>query len=100
MLGLQTRIPRGVDRLDVRLPGWQEKIDIARLDMSSNTDGLLEQLFGRYGYYPGLTFLGLRFAGGYQHGFDIETDSDEDYEQWAELTEAWKQVIQQKKAAT
>ena len=35
MLGPETRIPRGVDRLDVRLPGWQEKIDIARLDMSS-----------------------------------------------------------------
>ena len=96
MKTIETRVQSGMQKLDERLPGWPQKIDLERLDMCSNTDGILEQLFG--GYYAGLKALGLRFAGGWDHGFDIEPDSDGDLEAWAQLTEAWKTAIQRKRA--
>ncbi len=88
------RVQRGIALLDMRRPGWQEKVDRERLDMDSITDGLIEQVFGcPFGY--ALHQLGIGHKEAYRCGFDIEEGTpEEQYEQqWQVLTEAWKQML-------
>ncbi len=91
---LQERIQAGIALLDEHTPDWREHLWVDGLDMGSNTDGLLEQLYGSF--VKGMNALGLRTAQGYQYGFDIapaEGTEEANKKQWHKLTEAWKQAI-------
>lgn len=100
MATVQERIARGMALLDEKLPGWKERVNLARLDMSSQTYGLLEQLFD--GYMKGLRALGLAFATGQQYGFDIRNDDEDDEgeEEWGQLTDAWIKALTVKEVNT
>ncbi|SRR6266568_3030741 len=91
---LQQRVQAGIALLDAHKPDWREHVWIDGLDMGSNTDGLLEQVYGNW--TNGIRILGLRTAQGYEYGFDIasaEGTSEVNKREWHKLTEAWKQAI-------
>ena len=91
---MNERVQRGTDLLNAKFPIiWIVKVNPSRLDMGSNSDGLLEQLFPGLGYFRGLQQLGLGLGEGYEYGFDIEPDSDDDLEEWAQLTQAWREQL-------
>lgn len=57
---MTTRIERGATLLDEREPGWEQRIDLDRLDMSSTCDCVLGQLAPMpYGFGPMVRFLGI-----------------------------------------
>lgn len=45
---IQVRVKRGADLLDLKCPGWEKKIHLGTLDMSSATHCVLGQLFTTY----------------------------------------------------
>lgn len=55
MIGVKWRVARGVKLLDKRMPGWDERINLHRLDMGNGTHCVLGQLYGDY--YRGLDVL-------------------------------------------
>lgn len=46
---LRERVQRGMAFLDVDKPGWEDCIDLERLDMSNCGDCVLGQIYGYYG---------------------------------------------------
>jgi len=44
----ERRVARGAKFLDERVPNWEQRINLERLDISSDTDCVLGQLFGTY----------------------------------------------------
>ncbi len=93
---LQQRVQAGIALLDEHQPDWREHILIDGLDMDSNQDGLLEQVY-KMPYIKAIRGLGLHITEGYEYGFDITDDGNdgeaENKRQWRELTDAWKQAI-------
>lgn len=89
---VETRVARGAQLLDERLPGWVERIDLDRLNVVNACNCVLGQQFEtdgfRYGFDIGLDKL---FAGdrrnAARHGFLV------DRSEWDELTAEWRRVI-------
>jgi hypothetical protein len=117
---VQTRVNRGMALLDAKCPGWDAKVDVARLQLSSCLHCVLGQLagagvFGAFSEYPsasryvaGTVFLGLDDAHGQDagdHGFSLSPRYDPHAghmgvpDTWVELTKCWKAAILARRAA-
>lgn len=63
-------VKRGLERLDDELPGWQKKINREELNIGSNSQCMLGQLFGDYPFGEAKLFPGLfGVAKAMYHGF-------------------------------
>lgn len=100
MSTITERTERGAALLDARRPGWWQRIDLDRLDLSDTCDCVAGQISG--GVYItdwtlamealGLETPALQAA----HGFDA-TDGDGD-RAYDALTAAWRDLIGQRQA--
>ena len=87
---IQDRVQAGMTLLDQRLPGWEDHIDLDRLDMRLFGSCILGQL---YGSEVATENLGLQITDSYQtnqvvqHGFGSGEHSYDD------LTQAWREAI-------
>jgi hypothetical protein len=91
------RVNAGAAWLDQHQPGWVDRIDLDRLNLEATCHCILGQLHGDY--YEALDDLGRRVPGQWTAeglGFNASTRSaDEEYD---ELTAAWRQLIEQRRA--
>lgn len=95
-------VSAGVELLDKHRYGWEDKINLEEFSMNSFHACVLGQLYG--GYYNGTYYLGLSDDEAVLHGFypgDAWYDSRGEDENGtsAEITDYWKSVILQKRAA-
>lgn len=107
------RVAKGVALLDEQMPGWEQRISLDVLDISSGQWCVAGQLSGVHSYYVGLKQLGLDSGHrGMEHGFMAESeycaccreavDLPEDYDRdaaYATLTELWREVIVSRRTA-
>lgn len=90
----EARVARGVALLDENRSGWRRLVNPDTLDMRSDFNCVLGQVYGRY--ILGWTPLGL--TSGVQatrYGFSAQVEAygnPDDYE-LAALTEAWRTVL-------
>jgi hypothetical protein len=103
MSTIAERVARGAALLDEREPGWWERIDLGRLDLSSPCRCVLGQLNTDLDrpYFPKWTDILERFGVGlrdeFTHGFNVGgggTDA-----QFANLTAAWRELIEARRSA-
>jgi hypothetical protein len=93
---------RGAKLLDVRCPGWFERINTETLDMPDGYHCILGQLYA--GYWNGVKILGFdsHNCQAVAHGFTLpykSMASDEDVsEEWALLDLAWILLINDRRA--
>jgi hypothetical protein len=90
----EARVARGVALLDEKCPDWRTRVNPDTLDMASDFDCVLGQLYGRYslGWQPlGIT-SGVQAT---RYGFSAEAElyADADDAELAALTEAWRAVL-------
>jgi hypothetical protein len=89
------RIQRGAALLDEKAPGWRQRVDLDRLEMSECTTCVLGQLDGRgeRPWWPIVERFGLDFwvEEDVKHGFAIDADTVDDY---SALTAEWRQYIE------
>lgn len=92
----EDRVNMGVQLLDDVLPGWENDIDLGKLDLFSCSDCVLGQLYGDYAF--GLEQVGLKT--GFHHGFQgvssVKRVQQTLYEEYKRLTEMWSEAITQK----
>lgn len=108
----EEEIKRGVKLLDREAPGWLQRIDVAKLEMSSYFDCVAAQAMD-CSYRSALGKLGLDYFevirsanAAVQHGFTVIEDSEDltiaSYEDmhaaYATLTAEWLQVISELRA--
>jgi len=90
-------VERGAALLDERLPGWEDRIDLDKLDLSSTCNCVVGQLYrptprSHLGYTEGLYTL------------EIKNPSRFGFERWptsrySRLTEAWRRLIELRRGA-
>jgi hypothetical protein len=96
------RVAKGAAFLDESEPSWWQVIDLDALDMEQGCNCVLGQL------HPSNTdeelhYLGALFQFGLPHGPDSDADISlgfftEDPLEWAPLTEAWRNLIEERRA--
>lgn len=72
---IEERINRGVEILDVKAPGWREKIDLSTFSFNSDHACPLGQVFGYL--YTGLERLEIDAEDAWEYGFDLSPMDDE-----------------------
>jgi hypothetical protein len=93
-------VGRGAALLDRECPGWENEIDLTRLDLSSVYDCVLGQIYGveparrryaRPGYSYGREELGIGcIQASIDHGFSLGCEPSWSYRS---LTDEWKHLI-------
>jgi hypothetical protein len=100
MTTIAERVARGAALLDEKQPGWWQRIYPDIIDIDSCERCVLGQVYeaedgNDYGYSTGLTALGIDLGGPeHDHGFDCDWDEQED------LTAAWRELIESRRAAS
>lgn len=96
----ENQIKAGMTLLDEKVPGWEKKIDFEELDLSETSFCIVGQVFPDRSYYDVMEDL---------FGIDIENDdhlfkksdscgfATSDFRKYPELTEEWKQFIQDRR---
>jgi hypothetical protein len=100
-MSVKERVERGAKLLDEHRPGWELKIDLQALDLSSCDRCVLGQIYGSYG--DGYDLLGLTDETS-PYGFDRELSRQASFislerlcqdikEDWKALREEWTSLI-------
>jgi hypothetical protein len=100
----------GVQRLDDKLPGWEEGVDADALRMASTDLCILGQVSrwdsGQHcGYMTGLQLVDVEHEQAHRYGFDRNRNSDayklgaDRQEEWELLDDVWKRTIRRRKEA-
>ena len=92
MSTIAERVAKGAAFLDEREPGWDERIDLDRLDIDSNCRCILGQLHDK-SYATGRRALGLRGHGVGLGFYPSASDSPH------ALTAEWERVITARREA-
>ncbi len=90
----QTEIQKGADLLDQkRGKGWENEIKPYTFDMRHPKHCVLGQLYGDY--HLGLDALGLTIYTAMDYGFNIDPESDDDFEihGYGPITSEWSRFI-------
>ena len=89
-------ITAGVTLLDQKDPGWFDRINVDRLDMLSDDQDVLRQLYPDRSTRKSIGWLGIQIRN--HHGFDLLSGfgSDMDYKM---LTRLWVEVVKWKRIA-
>ena len=94
---LPKNVERGAELLDRELPGWDERIDLDRLDLGSTCDCIVGQLnpahahFKHHRYSKGIEALGVETRPS-RFGFNTWGQ-----QRFASLTAAWKRLIESRR---
>lgn len=83
------RVIHGMHRLNQREPGWEQRVELALLDVGSSDLCVVGQVFGDY--EGGLKALGIEEDDAWMFGFNISPE-DGDYV-CVQITEAWKSQL-------
>lgn len=92
-------VERGAALLDEKLPGWEKKIDLDVLDLSSCSECVAAQIADKRGleytrFERGLKKLGVETQKSHMFGFSIYGNGT-----YLRLTESWKKLIEARRAA-
>lgn len=92
----RTTIARGVALLDTVMPGWEKRVDLDTLDVSSPCNCICGQIVSRrvkpyHRFTKGLQALGLTSWEAWKYGFASPTGS------YRRLTDEWSRVIRAKR---
>ncbi|HZE34072.1 MAG TPA: hypothetical protein VE198_21895 [Actinoallomurus sp.] len=97
---IEARVARGAALLDEKLPGWDQRIDLGRLNLQSECNCILGQEFADRStspYMAAVFELGLGNWSASEHGFDLlgeeESRITERESTYAALTAEWRTVI-------
>jgi hypothetical protein len=93
-LTIEQRVDRGAAWLDECRPAWWAEIDLIRLDLDHQEDCVLGQLWGDYFSVP--IMLDEAIASGFDSDHAADTVEYED--DVAALTEAWRALIERRRA--
>lgn len=87
---MKNNVLRGIELLDRQVPGWRDRIDWDKLDMTNCYKCILGQLFGEYS--EGVEELGA--LPGSHYGFDAPPylGSGITSKYFTELAELWRQA--------
>ena len=109
----QERVTAGAFALDAAKPGWENQIDLDRLDVSSPVNCVLGQLYGEYTNAPKSLRMGETELGFYANSvtkvdgmsladyFDCMTSlSKEVHAEYEALTSAWKDLVTSRREET
>lgn len=108
----EDRIAKGAELLDAQIPGWRERIDLDKLELSNCTVCVLGQVTGKMDWEAALDFVGIEFSfdqvNAARYGFNLTPDEQYKFELtnqgvgWAkpvdmynDLTKEWKAYIEQ-----
>lgn len=97
MYTMTQNIERGTALLDRERPGWENMIDLRRLDLASTNDCVLGQVYGaepgfHSPYSHGRAMLGIdSFTAAVLHGFSLAAPRDG--ESYRNLTDEWKHLV-------
>lgn len=91
---LEELVQTGVTRLDARRPGWYDNVDLDTLNIADTKDCILGQLFGHFD--SGVALLNENEPA-FFCGFDKPLFHP--FKAYGQLTEIWKNVILEKRAA-
>jgi hypothetical protein len=96
---LAERVERGAALLDERRPGWWEKVSLQRLDLASECDCPLGQIWG--GYIKGVAALfgGVRPLDTIMQGVPMRYGFDDPTFDYEEITDLWLAAIERRRAA-
>lgn len=99
------RVERGAALLDRERPGWEEDVDLGRLQMTSTCDCILGQIFGTYtsGFKELVRNLPSQFLfSSRDHGFTADgapTAPPALLGEWIDLGNAWAAEIERRRKA-
>jgi len=93
--GLAAAVARGAGLLDQLFPGWLDRVDLDRLDLSDPDGCLLGQMYGSYGL--ALSVLRISEVTAADYGFQASTRWHP-RRQFAVLTAAWRDLITSRRA--
>lgn len=110
MSAIAERVAAGAAFLDEREPGWDQRIDLGRLNLKSECRCVLGQLnsalasdwgviTGKYGLHRAWD-SGPRGLADTDLGFNVSVQRRGDEAEWAELTAAWHQLITARRAVS
>ena len=85
---LKSRVQRGIALLDEHVPGWEDKVDVMRLVLSSANSCVLGQVFDDYS--AGVERLELSEEDASDHGFLLGSSDGYTYR---ELTAVWQETL-------
>jgi hypothetical protein len=91
---IRERVLNGAVLLDAHEPGWEHRIDLGRLWMSSCNQCLMGQLYGRYDRRP----MPWAWFTTVAHGLSINMSEIErigvhEHDYWEALTDEWRNLI-------
>ena len=90
--GVAARVARGAKLLDVFVPGWRARIDVATLDLFDAEYCILGQLYGG-SEVSGVADLGISDRGCYWCGFRPPPICGDATPHYRQLTAAWLDYI-------
>ncbi|MFI7072076.1 hypothetical protein [Micromonospora sediminicola] len=93
---LTERVELGMAWLDARLPGWDELVDLDRLNVENPCDCLLGQTYGEWDLHT----LGIDIDQLAALGFDASSSHDDMADEYAALTEVWRTAIERRRGAS
>lgn len=97
-MGRNVSVERGAALLDEKLPGWENDIDLEKLDLAHDCKCVLGQLNGG-DYYRGTRRIGLETWNDERtYGFVPQTPIGQ-RRRWENLTDAWRRLIRSRLAA-
>lgn len=110
----EARVQRGAMELDATVPGWDENIDLCRLELFDCAECVLGQTFGWFwtglwrlrgndGNYPDNFYEDLIVRDDYllwamERGFSVSS-SGVKYDLWNQLRDAWITLITARRAS-
>lgn len=89
---VEERVSRGAALLDRKVPGWENRIDLDRLDISSTANCILGQL-----YSPTTSWVGEGYTNLYAVGMGTDISILDEYVDFPELKAEWKRVITERR---
>jgi hypothetical protein len=91
----RTGIQKTIEILDKKIPKWRRLIDMDTLDMESCLNCVTGQIFGHYN--RGLEELGIKDHYADEYGLVLVIDDDDSHyeDEYEELTDLWKEIMEQ-----
>lgn len=89
---VEARVARGAAWLDEHQPGWERRIDLAKLALDETCRCVLGQVMPEHNYYETLYRIDVGWEWSAQHGFSGGFDSDV----WQVLDEVWISLIKER----
>lgn len=96
---LDPRVKRGVEWLDINIPGWASKLDLDRFDIRHTSKCVLGQIYGEFGHGVNRWFpQDMGYTRTRKHGFLWKKGEERHGEDAAVLQDSWVRAIKFRQA--